>query len=306
MPTPTNIPMTMMMTYTFLTRRILVAGTLLSVFSFFLLAGAAHAQEVTPEPVRVLQNKSFEDSEATRNAIIEAYEDLRVPDVADALDLIGLQDVTLFAEDIRPLWRDTDDFTHRVVGFALTARYVPSDQRVGTNSFDSIEDAQRWTGQQYGRAGENYMQVARPGDVLVVDQSGAPEGGHIGSMNSLQWAAEGLRGVITNGGTRDTDEIVMTKAIPVYTRYIARGIRPGRILLDSYNVPINCGGVLVYPGDLIVADGDGIISVPRERALEVAHLAREVMTDDQARRARLYRELGLPIDDTVREYMEQN
>lgn len=286
--------------------RLLLKRVFPGLFTFLFLAGAALAQEVAPEPVRVLQNKSFDDSEATRTAIIEAYEDLRVPDVVDALNLIGLQDVTLFAEDIRPLWRDTEAFSHRVVGFALTARYVPSDERVGTNSFDSIEDAQTWTGQQYGRAGEDYMSAAKPGDVLVVDQNGAPEGGHIGSMNSLQWAAAGLRGVITNGGTRDTDEIVMTKAIPVYTRYIARGIRPGRILLDAYNVPVNCGGVLVYPGDLIVADGDGVISVPREHALEVAELAREVMADDQASRARLYRELGLPPDDTVREYMDEN
>ncbi len=296
----------MITTYTAHSRRIFTTGMLTSALSLLLLAGAVHAQEVTPQPVRILDNKTFDDSEATRNEIIDAYDDLRVADVVDALDLIGLQDVTLFAEDIRPLWRDTDDYTHRIVGFALTARYVPSDQRVGTNSFDSVEEAQQWTGQQYGRAGEDYMQAAKPGDVLVVDQNGAPEGGHIGSMNSLQWAAEGLRGVITNGGTRDTDEIAMTKAIPVYTRYIARGIRPGRILLDAYNIPINCGGVLVYPGDLIVADGDGVISVPREHALDVAQLARAVMSDDQASRARLYRELGLPVDDSVREYMEEN
>lgn len=293
---------------TLFSRQTNVLGTVLTAFCLSLFAGTAGAQEMmrTPEPVRVLENKTYDDSEETRNEIIEAYADLRVPDVVDGLDLIGLQDVTLFDREIRPLWRDTEEFTHRIVGFAVTARYVPSDQRVGTDTFDSIEEAQRWTGQQYGRAGEDYMDVVRPGDVLVVDQSGAPEGGHIGSMNSLQWAADGMVGVITNGGTRDTDEIVMTKAIPVYTRYIARGIRPGRTLLDSYQVPINCGGVLVYPGDLIVADGDGVIAVPREHALEVARLARDVLSGDQSNRARLYRELGLPIDDTVREYMEQN
>ncbi len=292
---------------TLFSRQTNVLGTVLTAFCLSLFAGTAAAQEMrTPEPVRVLENKTYDDSEETRNEIIEAYADLRVPDVVDGLDLIGLQDVTLFDREIRPLWRDTEEFTHRIVGFAVTARYVPSDQRVGTDTFDSVEEAQRWTGQQYGRAGEDYMDVVKPGDVLVVDQSGAPEGGHIGSMNSLQWAADGMVGVITNGGTRDTDEIVMTKAIPVYTRYIARGIRPGRTLLDSYQVPINCGGVLVYPGDLIVADGDGVIAVPREHALEVARLARDVLSGDQSNRARLYQELGLPIDDTVREYMEQN
>lgn len=237
-----------------------------------------------------------------RQKILKAYEDLRVPDVVDALDLIGLQDVTLFDREIRPLWRDPEEFSHRIVGFALTARYVPTDVRVGEDSFDSVEEKQEWIGEQYGRAGEDYMEVMKPGDVLVVDQNGAPEGGHIGSMNSLSWAAEGMTGVITNGGTRDTDEIVKTEAIPVYTKHIARGIRPGRIIMDAYNVPINCGGVLVYPGDVIVADGDGVVEVPREHALRVAELAREIMTGDQGRRADLYEELGIPLDETVEDY----
>lgn len=283
-----------------ITRRLL-AALLMLVFG-----RPSFAQEMhTPAPVRVLQNKTFDDSEAARQEILDAYANLRVADVVDALDLIGMQDVTVFARDIRPLWRDTENYTHRIVGFALTARYLPSDQRTGINSFDTIDDARRWTGQQYGRAGEDFMNAAKPGDVLVFDQNGAPEGGHIGSNNSLAWAAEGVVGVITNGGTRDTDEIVMTKAIPVYTRSIARGIRPGRIVLDAYQVPINCGGVLVYPGDLIVADGDGVVSVPREHALRVADLAREVMIGDQASRARRYRQLGIPLDETVREFDEQ-
>lgn len=267
----------------------------------------ANAQEMrTPEPVRVLENKSFDDSEERRQEILNAYEDLRVPDVADALDLIGLQDITLLDRDIRPLWRDAEDFSHRMYGFALTVRYVPSDVRVGEGSFDSVEEAQQWVGEQYGRAGEDYMQVHKPGDILVVDQNGAPEGGHIGSMNSLSWAADGMNGVVTNGGTRDTDEIVATEAIPVYTRHIARGIRPGRTIMDAYQVPVNVGGVTVYPGDLIVADGDGVIKVPREHVMEVARLARDVMTGDQGNRADLYEELGIPIDDTVREYLDDD
>lgn len=267
---------------------------------------AVLGQQRTPEPVHLLENKTFDDSQETRQEILAAYEDLRVPDVVDALDLIGLQDITLFDRDIRPLWRDTEDFTHRMVGFALTVRYLPSDVRVGEGSFDSIEEAQQWVGEQYGRAGEDFMDAMKPGDILVVDQNGAPEGGHIGSMNSLGWAAEGMNGVVTNGGTRDTDEIVKTEAIPVYTRSIARGIRPGRTIIDAYNVPINCGGVTVYPGDVIVADGDGVISVPREHAMQVAELARDVMTGDQGNRADLYEELGIPIDDTVREYLDDN
>jgi 4-hydroxy-4-methyl-2-oxoglutarate aldolase len=92
----------------------------------------------------------------------------------------------------------------------------------------------------------------------------------------------------------------------VYCRnaYSTRGIRPGRLIIESYNFPINCGGVLVYPGDLIVADGDGVIVVPREHALQVGELAREIMEGDQAGRAKRFKNLGIPFDETVRPYQE--
>jgi regulator of RNase E activity RraA len=270
---------------------------------FFAAVGtrAAFGQDTTPEPVYILQNKSFDDTEQTRNAILAAYEGLRVADVTDALDRIGLQDITLFDESIRPIWRDFENYSHHLLGFALTVRYVPSDVRKGT--YSTMEEARAFTGQEYGRAGEDFMDAAKPGDVLVVDQTGAPEGGHIGSNNSLQWAADGMTGVLTDGGTRDTDEIAKTRAIPVYTKYYARGIRPGRIIMDAYNVPIEVGGVLVYPGDLIMADGDGALSVPREHVLQVAEIAHGVMAGDQRTRARFYERLGIPLDETVQDYV---
>ena len=93
------------------------------------------------------------------------------------------------------------------------------------------------------------------------------------------------------------------KQPPVYLRnsHSTRGVRPGRMLTESYNFPINCGGVLVYPGDVVVADGDGVIVVPRNRALEVGKLAREVNEGDEQSRRRLYERLGIPVDDTVQE-----
>jgi regulator of RNase E activity RraA len=63
--------------------------------------------------------------------------------------------------------------------------------------------------------------------------------------------------------------------------------------------------VLVYPGDLIVADGDGVIVVPREHALQVGELAREVMEGDQKGRAKRYENLGIPLDETVEPYKEK-
>ena len=64
--------------------------------------------------------------------------------------------------------------------------------------------------------------------------------------------------------------------------------------------PIVCGGVLVEPGDIIVADGDGVIVVPRAKAKEVAEYAQAIIEGDKAGRRRLYERLGLPPDDSVK------
>ena len=255
----------------------------------------------TPQGVHILQNKSFDDSDAARKEILDLYRDLRLTDVLDGMDLIGLQDIGLMNNRIRPLWRDVEKFTHRFVGFAITVRHVPTDVRVGQNSFPSLAGFQKFKSEQYGRAPDAWLKVARPGDVAVIDAGGVEECGFIGSNNSLGWAEKGVIGVVTNAGARDTDEIIRTKKVPVYCEnaYSTRGVRPGRLIAESYNFPINCGGVLVFPGDVIVADGDGVLVVPREHALTVGRLAREINVGDEKSRGQRYQKLGLPLDETV-------
>lgn len=288
--------------------RIKPGYTLLFAITILLAVLAAAAQKpnppklTTPEGVRLLANKSFDDSEQARKEILDLYKDLRLTDVLDGMDLIGLQDIGLMKKDIRPLWRDTEKFSHRIVGFAITVRHVPTDVRVGQNSFPDLEGFKKFKSEQYGRAPDAWLKVAKPGDVAVIDAGGIPECGFIGSNNSLGWAEKGVVGVVTNGGARDTDEIVKVKRIAVYCQdgYSTRGVRPGRLIAESYNFPISCGGVLVYPGDLIVADGDGVIVVPREHALAVGKLAREINVGDEKGRADRFKRLGLKPDETVK------
>jgi len=255
----------------------------------------------TPVGVRLLANRSFDDSEAARKEILDLYRDLRLTDVLDGMDLIGLQDIGLMDNRIRPLWRDVEKFTHRVVGFAITVRHVPTDVRVGQSSFPSLEGFQTFKSEQYGRASDAWLKAARAGDVAVIDAAGVKECGFIGSNNSLGWAEKGVVGVVTNAGARDTDEIIKTARVPVYCEnaYSTRGVRPGRLIAESFNFPINCGGVLVFPGDVIVADGDGVIVVPRRHALTVGRLAREINVGDEKSRAQRYKSLGMPVDETV-------
>jgi 4-hydroxy-4-methyl-2-oxoglutarate aldolase len=78
-----------------------------------------------------------------------------------------------------------------------------------------------------------------------------------------------------------------------------RGIRPGRNELESVNRPVTIGGVLVCPGDVVVADKDGVVIVPRSVAEQVAKFAHEILKGDKAARKDLYKSLGMPLDKTV-------
>ncbi len=281
---------------------LLLASTMLVAVSTAPAQKAGPRKLTTPEGVRLLANKSFDDSDRARKEILELYKDLRLTDVLDGMDLIGLQDIGLMQKDIRPLWRDAEEFSHRIVGFAITVRHVPTDVRVGQNSFPDLEGFKKFKAEQYKRAPDAWLSTAKPGDVAVIDAGGIPECGFIGSNNSLGWAEKGVVGVVTNGGARDTDEIVKVKKIAVYCKdgYSSRGVRPGRLIAESYNFPISCGGVLVYPGDLVVAAGDGVIVVPREHALTVGKLAREINVGDEKSRAERYKRLGMQPDETVK------
>jgi regulator of RNase E activity RraA len=284
------------------TRITVIPGLALALVLCLASCPAAFTQNLyKPEGVRVLENKSFDDSDVARKEILDLYKGLRITDVLDGMDLIGLQDIGLMDNDIRPLWRDDKDFSHCFVGFAITIRYVPTDVRAGEGTHASIEVANKWKSAQYRRAPDPWTAKAKPGDVAVMDTNGVFEGGNIGSNNSLGWVARGVVGVVTNGGARDTDEIVKVRKPPVHCRngYSTRGVRPGRMITESFNFPVSVGGVTVFPGDVIVGDGDGVIVVPREHALQVGKLAREIYEGDEKGRARHYEKLGIPKDHTV-------
>jgi 4-hydroxy-4-methyl-2-oxoglutarate aldolase len=232
-----------------------------------------------------------------RAELLAQYQGLRVTDVCDGMDRCGLQDVGLMDWEIRPLWRDLDQFRHRIYGFAHTVRVVPTRRRMPTGTPEEIDAAISHWYRTYAR-GPIADQIA-PGDVIVIDADGIPDTGFIGSNNALGWIARGAAGVVTNGGCRDTDELIKEQ-VPVYSKKISRGIRPGRLELESTQQPVSVGGVFVRPGDLIVADGDGVIVAPIEVAAQVAVWARRVADGDKAGRRRLYESLGRPLDDTVR------
>jgi 4-hydroxy-4-methyl-2-oxoglutarate aldolase len=230
--------------------------------------------------------------------ILKFFEGLRVSDVSDGMDNVGLTNTGLMSPEIHALWKDTVHYTHRFIGIAVTARYVPTNKppapAMETQAFD------RWVGQWYNQlSSEPFVPLIRKGTALIFDDAPDSDVGSIGSNNIMGWKVRGCVGVVTNATARDTDEIT-TEKIPLYFRKPGRGIRPGRNEIESVNRPIVCGGVLVEPGDVIVADGDGVIVVPRAHAKEVAEYAKAILDGDKAGRRNLYKKLGLPTDDSVK------
>jgi regulator of RNase E activity RraA len=229
--------------------------------------------------------------------LLTLFEGLRVADVTDGMDAVGLPNVGLMDPEIRPLWRDTRDFSHRFVGIAVTARYVPTQRAQAGRR--PVADYDKWSGDWYNTLSpEPFQDLLRPGAALVIDDAERADVGSIGSNNIMAWKARGAVGVVTDATARDTDEIA-TERVPLYFRRPGRGIRPGRNEIESVNRPIVCGGVLVVPGDVVVADGDGVLVVPRAVAADVAGYARRILEGDKEGRRRLYEKLGLPKDRSV-------
>ena len=230
-------------------------------------------------------------------ALLSLFEGLRVADVTDGMDAVGLQNVGLMDPGIRPLWKDTQAFTHRFVGIAVTARYVPTQRAAAGRR--AVPEYDKWSGDWYGTLSpEPFQELLRPGSALVIDDAERADVGSIGSNNIMAWKLRGAVGVVTDATARDTDEIA-TERMPLYFRRPGRGIRPGRNEIESVNRPIVCGGVLVIPGDVVVADGDGVLVVPRAVARDVARYAKRILDGDKDGRRRLYEKLGLPKDKSV-------
>lgn len=247
------------------TRTILLTGTATLLISAALspaLLAQQPAETAIPDKVRLfIPYKEYSQEDNKR--ILAMYEWLRVADVSDGMDVVGLQDIGLIDPEIHALWKDTEKFTHRTVGIAVTARYVPTNRREPKMEPKVIS---LW----YSTiTSEAFTKVLSPGSMLVIDAMEDGESRSIGSSNILGWRKLGMVGLVTSGGLADTDEIIYGK-VPTWFRRLGRGLRPGRNELESVNRPVTIGGVLVRPGDVVVGDGDGVVVVPRERAEEVA------------------------------------
>ena len=197
--------------------------------------------------------------------------------VADSLDELGHHDRAM-SETLRPV---TPNFCF--AGWARTIscvdlHYTPQDPYAKEiEAVDSI----------------------LPGEVVVVSTGRSQRNAPWGELLSTAAVARGARGAVVEGLVRDVKKMEAL-GFPVF----AVGIKPvdskGRGVVMEYNVPVGCGEVLVTPGDLVFADYDGVVVVPREVVNEVVRLATEKVTRENHSRAEL--KLGAYLRDVYRKY----
>jgi regulator of RNase E activity RraA len=162
-----------------------------------------------------------------------------------------------FIQDVHPL----DPAGEPMVGEAFTLRYIPAREDLNPLSvFQNREHPQR-----------KAVEVCPPGAVMVIDSRKDARAASAGSILVSRLMKRGVAGIVTDGGFRDSPEIAK---LP-FPAYHHRPAAPTNLTLHQaidMNLPIACGDVAVFPGDVVVGDGEGVVIVP-------AHLAEEIATE---------------------------
>jgi 4-hydroxy-4-methyl-2-oxoglutarate aldolase len=190
-----------------------------------------------------------------REPIIERLAKLDTCAVSDALDSLNLKGATW---GVRPQW-----LCPKIAGRAVTMKIKPAGLQQPT--------------QHLGTAP---IEAAEPGDIIVIDNGGKLEFSCWGGLLALSAKLKGLSGVVIDGASRDIDE-ARELEFPVYARGVVPMTARGRVVQESYNQEIQFAGVQCHPGDLVLADGSGVIIIAKEKENEVVAAAEGIYAKEQ-------------------------
>ena len=216
-------------------------------------------------------------AESSGDPLIEGFRTTEVASVADAMEQLYGQRGHM-AHDMRPV------FTTKFVGPAVTVLMKKEEHKDGPPASQGMLDAI-----DGAPAGSVYVMVLPDG----VDVAG------IGGLMATCMRARGLTGAIVDGGVRDLPQIKRIQ-FPVYSRGVVPSTSINHYRFAGVNVPVTCAGVRVNPGDIITADEDGVVAVPRARAAEVLKKAQE--NDDTEHRMYPFIEKFRSIKEAVAKF----
>ncbi len=199
-------------------------------------------------------------SDITRPAseIVARAAELATSTLANALDAVGLHNnVIVHIKAVAP-------------GFRFVGRAVTVKEIAGAHGEFSSDDF---------RVGA-MIDAAQAGDVIVIDCGGA-EASTWGGMASLAAKIKGVSGLLVDGAVRDLEEMIEFD-FPVFSRHMVPTTGRLRLRIEDINVPVVIDSVAVSPGDLIVADGTGVVCLPKDRTEEIMEIAEKLDRDDRA------------------------
>ncbi len=197
---------------------------------------------------------------AADDALIEGFRLSTVASVSDAVDQITGQRGFL-SHDMRP----------RILGPNIPDRFVGR----ATTALLRATTKEKAAAQLSAKHSVEMIDNAAPGSVgVIVVENGLDVAG-MGGLMATAASARGMAGVLLDGGLRDLAEI-RALGLPVFSRSIVPSSSVSRWASVARDIPVNCGGVVIMPGDYIVAGEDGVVRVPAARAAEVLKRAQEI------------------------------